>query len=102
MDVPIGISVTYSNNAVFLDVTGSIGGRNASQPLPTVTLTRGSTGQAAIQWSAPTNFILESAASLKPGATWQPITNVPVFTNGLFRVTLPVSNSAQFFRLHEK
>ena len=68
--------------------------------LPTLTLSKVAGNQAVLQWQGGTNFILETASSLKPDALWVLVTNVPLTVDGhTFNVTLPVTNATQFFRL---
>ena len=53
--------------------------------------------------STGTNYVLETTTSLRPGTGWQPCTNLPVVISGnIFKLTFPVSDSAQFFRLRAK
>jgi hypothetical protein len=49
-----------------------------------------------------TNYVLETATSLRPGAVWQPFNATPVITGNKFQLTFPVTNSVQFFRLRAK
>jgi len=102
LDVPAGLQVTYVANGVILTTTGQLAGRSLTQ-LPVLFLRSGGQNQAALSWgSGASNFILESATSLKPGALWTPYTNLFLTpSNGAFNVTLPVSNSARFFRLRQ-
>ena len=61
-------------------------------------------GGMQVQLSWITNFdgyALESATSL-PAPAWTTVTNVPAATNGQFAVTVRVSDSQSFFRLHKQ
>jgi hypothetical protein len=49
-----------------------------------------------------TNYVLETATSLRPGTVWQPFNVTPVITGNKFQLTFPVTNSVQFFRLRAK
>ena len=102
LDVPAGLQLSYVANGVILTVTTQFSGRTATQ-LPVLFLRAGGPNQAALTWGAgASNFILESATSLKPGALWTPYTNLFLApSNGAYNVTLPVSNSARFFRLRK-
>jgi Concanavalin A-like lectin/glucanases superfamily len=51
---------------------------------------------------AGTNYVLETATSLRPGTVWQPFNAKPVITGNTFQLTFPVTNSVQFFRLRAK
>lgn len=103
LDVPAGLQVIYAANGVFLTVTSQLGQRTVGPTLPILSIREGTANQATLQWGAgASNFILESATTLKPGAVWTPFTNLFVTpTNGTFNLTLPVSNSARFFRLRQ-
>jgi len=53
-----------------------------------------------LSWPAfETGFVLHAATNLGPGTVWLQLTNTPVTTNGIRVLTLPVTASAQFFRL---
>jgi len=53
-----------------------------------------------LSWPAWTNGLgLYAATSLVAGASWTSITNSPVATNGVNFLTLPPTNSREFFRL---
>ena len=47
----------------------------------------------------PANYDVESSTDL---AGWQPAPAVPAYSNGWYHVTLPMTNSAGFFRLHKR
>jgi hypothetical protein len=47
----------------------------------------------------PTNYTLESSLTLGPTANWQPVGDVIVGDDTLHIVNVPLTNSAQFFRL---
>jgi hypothetical protein len=48
------------------------------------------------------NYVLETATSLRPGTVWQTFNATPVITGNTFKLTFPVTNSVQFFRLRSK
>jgi len=48
------------------------------------------------------NFVLETATSLRPGTVWQRFNATPEITGNTFKLTFPVTNSVQFFRLRAK
>lgn len=50
---------------------------------------------------APDGFALERTSSLTPPASWTPVVVIPVVTNGLNRVELPIGVNAAFFRLRQ-
>jgi len=53
-----------------------------------------------ISWpAAATGFNLTSSTVLGAGASWQPVGGTPTVVNGTNQVTIPVTNSAQFFQL---
>jgi hypothetical protein len=55
-----------------------------------------------ISWSATAaGFALESAATLETAANWQPSSASITQENGLLKATLPVNDSARFFRLRK-
>ncbi len=55
---------------------------------------------AVISWPAAAGgFNLTSSTVLGAGASWQPVGGTPTIVNGTNQVTIPVTNSAQFFRL---
>jgi hypothetical protein len=57
-------------------------------------------GSAVVSWSAAaTGYNLNGSSALGTGASWQPAGGTPTVINGLNQVTIPVINSAQFFRL---
>jgi len=61
-------------------------------------------GGAVITWPADAGaFFLYATTSLSPGSGWTPTTNVPVFSEGRWVVTLPVeTNRMQFYRLQSQ
>jgi hypothetical protein len=58
-------------------------------------------GSLNLLWplSAP-GFVLEQSAGVS-GSGWATVTNLPVLQSGQHQVTVPVSNSMQFFRLRK-
>ena len=58
-------------------------------------------GSVRLFWpNRSTPFTLQSAPTVLPTATWNPITNQPAFSNGLWQVILPAGASQGFYRLH--
>ncbi len=70
-------------------------------PLPSINVAL-SGGSAVLTWplNAP-GFRLESTTNLQPTTVWSTVTNAPGIQNGQHTVTVPVSNSIQFFRLQQ-
>jgi O-glycosyl hydrolase len=57
-------------------------------------------GHLALSWEqAAAGFVLQSTSNLSPSTIWAPVTNNGSITNDLASVTLPVSQTAQYFRL---
>lgn len=92
-------SITYSGGsglAIYTaptDITVTGGGRPALaiQLIP---------GTVALEW--PTNsagYRLERATALGAAAAWEKLTNNPAVLDGQFRLTLPATNTGQFYRL---
>jgi hypothetical protein len=53
-----------------------------------------------VRWTtSSTNFFLESASSLAPLASWEPVTNTVVSMGNTFSVPLALDGSRRFFRL---
>jgi hypothetical protein len=50
--------------------------------------------------SSVTNWILESSSVLGAGADWTQASQSPTNQSGRFTVTVPMSDDARFFRLH--
>jgi hypothetical protein len=58
----------------------------------------------SIQLSWPSDaagYVLEVAANLNTNASWTIVTNAPTSQNGQQTLTLPITTSNQFFRLHK-
>lgn len=102
LNVPAGISISYSGNQVVASVTNQVTGQLVVQPTqPKLTIARNG-GAANLQWNGVTNFSLEESPSLGEGALWAPVTNIPLsLSNGVYEISLPVSNAAQYFRLRQ-
>jgi hypothetical protein len=59
-----------------------------------------SSNSLAVTWgTTATNWFLESSPVLGPGTVWTAVTNAPTLENGRYRVTVPISADASFFRL---
>ncbi len=55
-----------------------------------------------LSWDpAMATWTLESSPVLGSGAIWTPVGTTPVFQNGRYTVTLPMSDNAGYFRMHE-
>jgi type 1 glutamine amidotransferase len=53
-----------------------------------------------LSWPAgASGFVPATATNLQPGAIWTPITNTPVFQNGMQTLVIPSTRASQFFRL---
>jgi hypothetical protein len=53
-----------------------------------------------ISWPLyPNGFTLESAPSLSPPITWNPVTNTPVISNNLYQITVNSLGSMSYYRL---
>lgn len=56
--------------------------------------------QLALSWpQAGVGFMLQSTSNLSPTTIWTPLTNSGSITNDIASVTLPVAQSAQYYRL---
>jgi PKD repeat protein len=70
-------------------------------PLPNLAAARtGNSLTLSWSWAVP-GFVLETSSPATGSATWTAVTNVVVLQNGQHIVTMPISNSAQFFRLRK-
>ena len=57
-------------------------------------------GRTTLRWPDATEpFVLQSATSLVPKATWVDVTNPVLATNGEHTVTLPTTSASTYFRL---
>lgn len=53
-----------------------------------------------LSWPAgASGFVPATATNLQPGAIWTPMTNTPVFQNGMQTLVIPSTGARQFFRL---
>lgn len=52
-----------------------------------------------VSWPASSAGTLNSSTLLGPGALWQPVGATPTVVNGTNQVTIPITNSTQFYRL---
>ncbi len=66
---------------------------------PTITAIAGSSGLSLFwpQWAG--KMSVYGATNLSPPVAWTPVTNVAAVSNGFMTVTVPVTNSMQFYRL---
>jgi hypothetical protein len=99
--IPGGISINYSNNGVFLVVTGAVTQASttiASQPLRILT-PRLTGGQFSFSFSTVTGqvYLVERNDSLNP-MNWVYFTNV-LGNNSLIQIRAPITNTRSFFRL---
>ncbi len=106
LNVPSGITISYSGNGVVATVTSPVGNRQIVNPgmsQPTLVISRVADYQATLQWEGSTNFVVESASSLEASAPWLAVTNIPMtLTSNSFNVKLPITNAAQYFRLRQQ
>ena len=80
-----------------IEVDGTPTAAAAGAPTLTIKLQSGS---VLISWPASaTGYGLTGSAALGAGASWQSAGGTPTVVNGTNQVTIPVTNSAQFFRL---
>ncbi|HSU53117.1 MAG TPA: choice-of-anchor tandem repeat GloVer-containing protein, partial [Candidatus Dormibacteraeota bacterium] len=90
-----------------LDGVTSAGGANASGTVfsfvpPVVLQVTTSNHLVRLSWPiSATNFVLETSGTLSFSAVWSGITNNISTVNDTFRVTLPATSAAAFFRLHQ-
>ncbi len=57
-------------------------------------------GTLALTWPGnAADAALQSATNLHPPIAWSAVTNAPALTNGVLRLTLPLTNGMEFFRL---
>lgn len=83
-----GNSVTVGFDSFMLDET----------PVPPTLSISESGGSVSIRWPSGGSYSLQYSSRLAP-ANWQPVTVSPVTANGVNTVTLPATNSTEFFRL---
>jgi len=58
-------------------------------------------GNLALNWPAlNTDLVLQSASTMTPSANWTALANIPVTTNGIQFLTLPITGPSQFFRFN--
>ncbi len=69
-------------------------------PPPTLDIAPAGDQQVALSWTnTATRFALEGATNLAPPVQWSPVTNTQAVVNGQFVVTVPATNSSQFYHL---
>jgi hypothetical protein len=106
LNVPSGITVSYSANVVVATITGPVGHRVVHSKFATETklaISRIAGNQVTLQWEGGANFVVESASSIESDALWAPVTNIPVtVTNNSFSLALPITNNVQYFRLRQQ
>src|SRR5262249_22581178 len=69
--------------------------------IPVTLTTSNSVDGCSITWpSYAAGFVLETAPSLDPTATWTAVAVMPSISNGMYGLTLPSSETNAFFRLH--
>jgi hypothetical protein len=92
------ITVADSDGATSATTTQLIQIGAVISPMMSVALTN---HQVLLSWPASANtYHLETTTNLVSSTNWSTVTNTPVPVNGTNTVTLPVSNSRSFFRLH--
>jgi len=69
---------------------------------PSLSITPAPTNKVALVWLEPgaSTYKLESNTNLVT-TNWVTVTNIPAFSNDWHTVTLPSTNDARFFRLHQ-
>jgi hypothetical protein len=59
------------------------------------------TNTLTLSWGlSASNYVLQASASLGPDASWNTILTSPALQYGRYMVSVPITNSAGFFRLH--
>jgi len=82
------VSMQIHQSGRFVVVTWTVPSATAANP------------KAAISGAASSaKFVLETATRLRAGTVWQPFKVTPEITGNTFKLTFPVTNSVQFFRL---
>jgi len=82
-----------------IEVRGTPTAAAVATVVPTLTIKLQS-GSVLISWpAAATGYGLTGSAALGAAASWQSAGGTPTLVNGTNQVTIPVTNSAQFFRL---
>jgi hypothetical protein len=94
-------AIASSADGSILTATANPGGIYTWQASPMLSITP-SSGNVIISWqslSSAAGCVLQGTSNLKP-TNWLTVTNLPVLTNGLNQVVVPVSpTSAHFYRL---
>ena len=71
---------------------------NGSGPHKVITLTS-STPMISLSWTNPVGkYVLESCNTVK-GGVWTTVTNVPTYSNYIYKVSLPITAGNKIFRL---
>lgn len=52
-----------------------------------------------LRWAAVPGVVLKKTTTLSP-PNWQTVTEEPILTNGLYQLTIPMTDAAAFFRLY--
>lgn len=70
-------------------------------PAPALFIEQSAANSITLRWpESAGGMVLESAADMSSGGTWQPVTSpTPVLTDGQFVLTLPMDAGARIFRL---
>jgi hypothetical protein len=92
MGVPLGtgtrIGIDRNENGIL----------DGDEPLPTLNIASAS-GKVIVKWSTNSAGFLLERATIVPGASWNPDTNLHVIVGSEFNVTNSISISNLFFRL---
>lgn len=95
--------VYWDGEVLYFALSGSSAGAAAGLamfPLPNLTLALLPSGQIELRWATNASCTVETTLALTAPPDWTPLTNaVPLLTNSQFVLTLPVTNTASFFRL---
>ena len=69
------------------------------QPNPILYVAASTNRQVALFWNQSGSYSLQTTTNLAPLVSWTLVTNTPIVISGTNLVTLPATNSRQFFRL---
>ena len=97
-DVPVTRDVADTN--AFSVATTYANGIISVNPRPSLTVASSGKSISLVWQTWGTNYVLQQAVGVtQPTGGWNNLSITPVLTNGAFMVTLPLTNSAQFYRL---
>jgi hypothetical protein len=70
---------------------------------PALSLVNAGSGQLTLEWPGfTTSYQLESTGDLSAANSWQPVSATPISAGGETIVTLPATNTQQFYRLQSQ